>query len=774
MLGEVELPFLREAGFEVFVPACLPDNDDKPSNITISKKDYALLNDFDFFGNYFSPEIIDAVNRNFQIAMAELNQYSSDSLVSFFPGVIFIREMGYGIEFGKQRKIEELFPPASNFWASFYENRERIFLISVLNNIPQYLADVFVGHSMWLPPLFPFRYQTPGKNKEIKRNAVLFSCPEILSCPESSGKYQSLRKLLDNIPYSVAGTQSIDCEDSYRTIGNCSNETESAIYRESAVYFDPSREASVIDRATIKALMYNTPVIFMKNGFLSILESAKPLPGCCSSLGEARRKIKRIIDGDATFRKYVLNSQEALKKNFHVDFNKYYYFNLLFPRLEKTLKLPTKPKRIGIMMQQPYIGGGTLNAFKQLIQMFLRLEVDISIGITDEYLDTSKPVYKLDIVDEIRKIVPLPVPIKTFRRQDFMPEFQMNYNTFFRTGRRQQPDILLNDGINYFQECDEFIFISDRTETAGRITGKPYSVVVYDYLQRYVDKNFIPEDYEKKFMDFVRNAKRVFVTTRTTKQDIVSYVGYPADKVVVLPFELSFREIENYLSEPATKHNDGYSIKKKKKKTEKESVKAKKTASRKYILWACNSSEHKNQLRIIQAFQKFLRDSNLKHVLVISGVLTDRLDPDNDEFMEYPNVKDFKLFLRKNPQIRKQVFFAGEMPRHAFLTTMKNADAVLLSSVYDNGAYAAMESACFRVPCISARYPAMEELVKYLGIKPSWYDPYDVDSIAAALEYALTNRKALSKKLPELEKMKALDFENMTGKFKAAMHGVIN
>ena len=157
-----------------------------------------------------------------------------------------------------------------------------------------------------------------------------------------------------------------------------------------------------------------------------------------------------------------------------------------------------------------------------------------------------------------------------------------------------------------------------------------------------------------------------------------------------------------------------------------------------------------------------------------TGVLTDRLDPDNDDFLEYPNVREFKQFLKQNPNILKRVFFAGEMPRHAFLTTMKNADAVLLSSVYDNGAYAAMESACFGVPCISARYPGIEELADYLELKPSWYDPYEVDSIADAMIRTLRNREELRGKLPRFEEMKRLDFGNMTEKFGAAMQGVID
>lgn len=774
LLRQVEVPFLRETGFEIYIPASLLGEDEVPPQNTIPEKDRELLDRFDFFGHYFSPDIIEAVNRNFPIAMGELNQYLADSLVSFFSGVTLLREMAYGAPLGDPRKIEEIFPPASSFWASFYEKRSRIFLLSMIQNIPPYLDEVFRNHSIWLPPLFPFHFETASEPSEPRRNAVLFSCPEVLSCKDANDRFQSLRKLCKGIPFCVLGHQSVKHGEDCAEVWGETEEAQEVLYRECAVYFDPSQNAAVIDRATIKALMHNMPVLFMRGGYLAGLESAKELPGCCSSPGEALEKIERIVSGDESLRRYILDTQEVLKKNFHLDFQKYYYYNLLFPCLEKALEIPVRPKRIGIVMQHPYIGGGTLKAFKQIIQMFLRLKVNLSVGLSSEYLDKTKPFHKLDIVEEIRKEVPLSVPIKTFQYQPFQPEFQINCNFFCQTVMRTQPDFLLNDAINFFQECDEFIFISDRTESNIRMTEKPYSLIVYDYLQRYVDHNFIPENYEERMMHFVRNAKQVFVTTEATGKDVASYVGYPEDKVIRLPFELSFREIENYLAEPEEKHRDGYAFKRAGKTFRTKDEKAGEI-SRNYILWACNSSEHKNHVRVIQAFQKFCQENiNDKELLVVTGVLTDHLDPSNDDFLEYPHVKEFKQFLKQNPDIRKRVFFAGEMPRHAFLTTMKNADAVLLSSVYDNGAYAAMESASFRVPCISARYPGIQELADYLKVEPSWYDPYDVDSIADAMILTLKNREDLIGKLPGFPEMKRLDFENMTEKFGAAMHGVID
>ena len=125
---------------------------------------------------------------------------------------------------------------------------------------------------------------------------------------------------------------------------------------------------------------------------------------------------------------------------------------------------------------------------------------------------------------------------------------QTQYDTVCKMGhlpqdkKHQTPFCVMNDNINCFCECDRWLFVSDRLHKGTPIPLRPYSVVVYDYLQRYLPFQLLPESLENYFINAVRFADGVFVTNQETAKDMILHIGVPHKKIFLLPFEFTAKE----------------------------------------------------------------------------------------------------------------------------------------------------------------------------------------------------------------------------------------
>ena len=157
-LMDAEVPLLLELGFEVFTPKKFPDNSEFISckvnysyddSLTIPPEDLLLLNTVNFYDDKFSPEVIEAINRNFDIAISTFYEKPMRLLVNHFPGYIFIRAFGLAGENSYYEVIRE------NWGQDFLDRMQlikpRLFFAAAYYNMLKVESNIFRENGIFLP-----------------------------------------------------------------------------------------------------------------------------------------------------------------------------------------------------------------------------------------------------------------------------------------------------------------------------------------------------------------------------------------------------------------------------------------------------------------------------------------------------------------------------------------------------------------------------------------------------------------------------------------------
>ena len=348
-----------------------------------------------------------------------------------------------------------------------------------------------------------------------------------------------------------------------------------------------------------------------------------------------------------------------------------------------------------------------------------------------------------------------------------------------RNQKHDCPFAVMNDSVNNFCECDRWLFVSDRFVDGVPLPMRPFSVIVYDYMQRYIPFQLIPEKYEDIYIGAVRHSDGVFVTNKETAKDMILHSGVFHKKIFLLPFEFTAKEMEKYTAynRPAFKNK------------------------RPYIVWACNRSWHKNHVKVLNALIRYFREESGEYEVFITGVDTYLLDykkvrkeeknrayealvtgvdtylvddkkgRKEEKNRSYeaalktkkppaPHIIEFRELFKKNKDILKNnVHIKGEMDRYDYFDLIRGADFLFLSSLCDNGAFASVEAAWLGTPCASSDYPHMRHMAEYFGITPLWYKGELTDSIIDVFKRMPEKTKEYREMLPSHEFLASLSYE---------------
>lgn len=265
------------------------------------------------------------------------------------------------------------------------------------------------------------------------------------------------------------------------------------------------------------------------------------------------------------------------------------------------------------------------------------------------------------------------------------------------------------DGVADLGDCDFWLFLSDRVPHP-MFPRRPYGVVVFDCLQRYVPSIMTDAAWAAQattLIPFVREAAVVLVTTPTTGIDVQTFVGVSRERIRLAPLTFTAPVV------------DARTV----------------PASAPYILWATNRSMHKNHAMVLRGLQRYYEYGGDTLDTIILGVETEYLRPDQ----EYPYavvedyLKPLRRSLREIGALREHVTIAGEVSDTVYRRTLAGARVLLHSSLYDNGTFAAFDAAALGIPTLSARYPAMEYLDRTYALDVQWFDARDPDDLAARL-----------------------------------------
>lgn len=266
------------------------------------------------------------------------------------------------------------------------------------------------------------------------------------------------------------------------------------------------------------------------------------------------------------------------------------------------------------------------------------------------------------------------------------------------------------DGGNDFLDCDLWLLVSDRLE-APLLPLRPYGLMLFDYVQRYVPEVLDEHGWElmsRALVPLTRAARFVLVTTPAAAGDLNSYVGVSRSRIFQIPI---FFDLPTDLpsERPLTDH---------------------------YLVWVTNPTAHKNHERLMQGLLRYYGElqGTLKTLLIGTDTGLFRPDRNDPRLRKLPHVRAVREMLRGNALLRKNVVVAGELTDFGYAAALRHARFLLHGSLYDNGTFSVIDAAALGVPSLSARYPAMEYLNETCKLNLSFFDPYDVADVARALK----------------------------------------
>jgi glycosyltransferase involved in cell wall biosynthesis len=278
-----------------------------------------------------------------------------------------------------------------------------------------------------------------------------------------------------------------------------------------------------------------------------------------------------------------------------------------------------------------------------------------------------------------------------------------------------------------FLDCDVWVIISDRL-SYPILPIRPVVLMVYDYLQRYVD--LLAHGADAAFLSAARSADKVLVTTEFTYRDAAQYAGVRADRLSKVPMLAPEFPI---LRQPATSVD----------------------APPKFFLWTTNAAPHKNHLNAAEALRWYYEEFEGQLDCRVTGVNTK-----NMLTSELPHLKSMAEIFGRSKLLRRRVKWMGELPEAQYRQILSSASFLWHASRVDTWALSVIEAACLGVPALSSDYPAMQEIDRQFSLNMAWMNPASARDMAKKLKEMETQADLRRSTLPSAAELHAQRVES--------------
>ncbi|HYD61501.1 MAG TPA: glycosyltransferase [Noviherbaspirillum sp.] len=734
-LRRFEVAQLRALGItEVYCPKRFPYDEGNLSasvdesldaTLSIPALDLQVLNEQNWYESP-STEAWAIANLHFSIAVIGFFPRQIEACVQHFKGSLVLRVFGLAKGYSYTRLLgEELGPPfidklramGNRFWfGTGYEHLEEV-EEGLLRNRACFLPVGLDGE------VAPDNWR--GTDKRI-----FFVCPRIETSPYFKAIYQAFKKDFSGLDYVIGGAQPVKVADS-KVLGFVPREVHERNMRELRVMFYHSTEPNHIHYHPFEAIRAGMPLVYMAGGMLDRM-GGEQLPGRCTSIAQAREKIRRILDDDRNLIDAIRRSQLKLLEPMKPE-NCIAAWQAGFRRILNSLStnnvVPLVRKhRIALIVPTGY-RGGSLRGAKLLAQAIEAggLQAGRKVDVVFGHLDDEDIYTEEEFAD-----LPPSVRRRPFKWQ-VLPADEARRALAY-AGLPQETEApcyqVPDDGIRHFSDCDLWIIVSDRLDHP-LLPLRPYIVMVYDYLQRY--EGFLPQTVNRRFIHVAHRASRVFVTTEFTRQDALQFAGLPSRKVKKLPMlapDFSARR------SAAADRRQGY------------------------FLWTTNLSQHKNHENAVKALQLYYEELGGVLPCRVTGVETDALLKSN-----LPHLKPLRALVSHSPVLRKNLQLLGELPERAYQSLLAGSEFLWHPARIDNGTFSVIEAAHLGVPSLSSDYPAMREIDAQFGLQLAWMDPRDPQDMARklkAMERLAEERRAV---LPSQQRLASQSLAALAGAY---------
>lgn len=738
-LREFEVPLLVEMGFEVFTPkvfqvgvgdgsASITYEYDK--TLSIPQSVLEKINKVDFY-DQIDRETLDIINNYFDIAFFHYFTNQFRWLVDSFKGVLVFQAFGLmqNISYSEIILLDHGLP----FFLRMRNLGQRLFFAQAYPNLKEIECDYFKQRAIDMP--LGLKGTDNAKRWVGGDPRFLFVLPRINTSAYFKSIYQKFKKDFSDTDYIIAGAQPIPVTNDSKVAGFMSkSDFECAITHCCAMFYH-STEKYHIHYHPFEAIKMGMPLIFMGGGMMDTL-GGKDQPGRCETVGEAHRKLSRLSKGDKRLARKITESQNSLLWHFSYENCHEKWSNgikKIYVQLQNHVTVKNG-KKIAVILPQPYLGGildYTIRMVKCLKMGAEEYGDDITIvlGYPDDPSFKEKNYFK-----EIEK---LGVSSRAFTwKEKTRAWVDRVYGFMSIPCTSEEGCCVLDDGCNYFQDCDYIIFTADRIP-ASLFSTVPYIIVAHDYIQRYIPEMF-GSNYEASFIEAARKSDAVFVTTPATQDDAIQYGGLSKEKVILTPLMFDL------IPYPEVKTDLGL----------------KKAGD--YFLWSTNSSAHKNHIKALHGLSAYYQKGGTLNC-VISGVNTDLFDVKIAEnklegrITEY--VRKVRKMITEDKLLKSHIFVKGNMPKEQYIQVLQKAKFVFHPGYADNGNGTAIDAACFGIPTICSDYPAMRYINEYTGINMHFFDPFDEDSIENVLTEAEKEYPVYAQGVPSREELKRFTVE---------------
>lgn len=685
-----EVPMLKKIGFsEIFLPKIVPSyrsasiDYSEDANLSIPAQDLAILNET----NWYQAPTLDAINianQYFELLFFIPGE-AFKKIVQLFKGIAVLRVYGQGRDTSYHNIIRHFSGMEGERQIQLAGNR--FWLGEVFENIhlnePSYLSRRAVFLPLPVPEESSFSGWT-GSNPSI-----FFVCPNIVDSPYYTKVFNDFKKHFAHFSYVIGGEQPIKPRDNTNILGYVPKEQHEKNMREMRVMFYHSREPRHLHYHPIEAIQAGMPLVFMSGGVLDQLGGVS-LPGRCRTIREAQAKIKRILAGDWSLIQRIRETQPILLRSISKENCEAAWqasFDKIFVEYEKTkqqqimrpLHTLRKRKKIAVIIPVGY-RGGSLRGAKLLAQALYcgSRQYQEPADVVFCHLDDAE-TYTADAFDDL----PLEIQRRPFRWKALSAaeaRCAMRYARYDSWEPTADRYLVIDEEITQLSDCDFWLVLSDRLHLP-LLPLKPYACMVYDYIQRYVSL-FDHAEADFPFLDLVRKAELVLVTTHFTQQDALQYAGVSPSKVAKVPMLIPYFEPLRTFSAP----------------------------EQDYFLWTTNMAPHKNHQKTLAALRIYYEELDGKFACYVTGVNTTLLSKE------------------------KYLTVLGELPELEYQKTLAGAKFLWHTAVIDNGTFSVLEAASMGVPALSSDYPAIREMNEAFSLNLAWMDAHNPRDMAAKIK----------------------------------------
>lgn len=233
--------------------------------------------------------------------------------------------------------------------------------------------------------------------------------------------------------------------------------------------------------------------------------------------------------------------------------------------------------------------------------------------------------------------------------------------------------------------------------------------------------------YQMTIRHACKKATSIIAVSKNTRKDLEQLLSIPAEKIDVI-----------YEAVESEHYNTNIDL------AEIENIKKKYNIRKPYLMYVGVWRSHKNILGLLSGFAKIL-ERGLDYQLVITG----KPDPHYPEVME-------KM---KELGIEKNVILPGFVPENELPTFFKGCELFVFPSFYEGFGLPPLEAMASGCPVVSSNTSCMPEI---LSDAAEFFDPYDHEDIARAMESVLRNRaRALELRTKGLERVQRFSWQTM-------------